>query len=182
MPEPLRAEPGGARPARRRDHQRPLSDRLGPGRQHAAQVVQEGHPRRRRPRPADRPLAGPDQATAAACATSTTTSSDLVADRAGAAGHGGAGRSSTACRSCRSTAPAWPTPSTSPTRRPARRSSTSRCSATAAIWHRRLEGGGAAPSSGTDFEDDHWELYHLDEDYAEAHDLAAEQPEQAARR
>ena len=30
---------------------------------------------------------------------------------------------------------------------------------------------------GTDFADDNWELYHVDEDFSEAHDLAAEQPE-----
>ena len=34
------------------------------------------------------------------------------------------------------------------------------------------------PTSGIgNFDQDQWELYHLDEDRAEAHDLAAEQPE-----
>ena len=31
---------------------------------------------------------------------------------------------------------------------------------------------------GADFDADQWELYHLDEDFAELNDLAAEQPEQ----
>ena len=31
--------------------------------------------------------------------------------------------------------------------------------------------------SGTDFADDRWELYHIDSDFSECHDLAAEEPE-----
>ena len=31
-----------------------------------------------------------------------------------------------------------------------------------------------------DFDDDHWALFHLDDDFAEAHDLAAEHPERVA--
>lgn len=34
--------------------------------------------------------------------------------------------------------------------------------------------------SGTPFDDDRWELYHLDEDRSECHDLAAEHPERLA--
>lgn len=34
--------------------------------------------------------------------------------------------------------------------------------------------------SGTSFDDDRWELYHLDEDRSECHDLAAEHPEKLA--
>lgn len=41
---------------------------------------------------------------------------------------------------------------------------------TAVTWH--------AP--GTDWDDDPWELYHQAEDYSQAHDLAAEQPEKLA--
>jgi arylsulfatase len=33
---------------------------------------------------------------------------------------------------------------------------------------------------GSDFDDDRWELYHLDEDFSECRDLAAEQPERLA--
>ena len=33
---------------------------------------------------------------------------------------------------------------------------------------------------GTDFEEDRWELYHLDEDFSECHDLAAQLPEKLA--
>lgn len=45
-----------------------------------------------------------------------------------------------------------------------------------AIWH---QGWKAVTRHlpGDDFEADRWELYHLDEDYSEARDLAAEQPE-----
>ena len=68
------AEPVGHRPPRRRDDVRPLSDRVGRRPQHAAQVVQEGRPRGRGPRPADRPLAQRDRRAEAACATSSTTS------------------------------------------------------------------------------------------------------------
>jgi arylsulfatase len=45
-----------------------------------------------------------------------------------------------------------------------------------AIWHRGWKAV-ARHVSGTDFDSDQWELYHLDEDYAEERDLAAEQPE-----
>ncbi len=40
----------------------------------------------------------------------------------------------------------------------------------AVTWHRR----------GSSFDDDRWELYHLDEDFSETHDLAEEQPEKLA--
>jgi arylsulfatase len=45
-----------------------------------------------------------------------------------------------------------------------------------AIWHRGWKAV-AKHQSGTDFDRDQWELYHLDEDYAEERDLAAQQPE-----
>ena len=45
-----------------------------------------------------------------------------------------------------------------------------------AVWH---EGWKAVAfhMPGTTFEEDQWELYHLDEDFSEAHDLAESQPE-----
>jgi arylsulfatase len=45
-----------------------------------------------------------------------------------------------------------------------------------AIWHRGWKAV-ARHKNGTDFDRDRWELYHLDEDYGETRDLAAEQPE-----
>jgi arylsulfatase len=45
-----------------------------------------------------------------------------------------------------------------------------------AIWHRGWKAV-ARHERGTDFDHDPWELYHLADDYAEEHDLAAEQPE-----
>jgi hypothetical protein len=45
-----------------------------------------------------------------------------------------------------------------------------------AIWHRGWKAV-ARHESGADFDQDRWELYHLDEDYAESRDLAAEHPE-----
>jgi hypothetical protein len=45
-----------------------------------------------------------------------------------------------------------------------------------AIWHRGWKAV-AHHRTGTDFDLDQWELYHLDDDYAEEHDLAAEQPD-----
>jgi arylsulfatase len=44
------------------------------------------------------------------------------------------------------------------------------------IWHRGWKAV-AKHRFGADFETDRWELYHLDEDYAEERDLAGEQPE-----
>ena len=45
-----------------------------------------------------------------------------------------------------------------------------------AIWHRGWKAV-ARHESGADFDRDRWELYHLDEDYAESRDLAAERPD-----
>ena len=44
-----------------------------------------------------------------------------------------------------------------------------------ALWHRGWKAV-ARHFKGTDFESDKWELYHLDADYSEAHDLAASLP------
>ena len=68
---------GGAAPGRHRRAQQPLQLPLGlgPGRQHAAQVVQAEHPRRRRARSADHALAGGASAAAARPAPSSATSS-----------------------------------------------------------------------------------------------------------
>ena len=45
-----------------------------------------------------------------------------------------------------------------------------------AIWYRGWKGVARHPK-GTDFEADQWELYHLDDDFAEIDDLAAQQPD-----
>jgi arylsulfatase len=45
-----------------------------------------------------------------------------------------------------------------------------------AIWRRGWKAV-AKHRTGTDFDQDRWELYHLDEDFAERRDLAAEHPE-----
>jgi arylsulfatase len=44
-----------------------------------------------------------------------------------------------------------------------------------ALWHQGWKAV-TRHEPGTDFADDRWELYHLDEDYAERHDLAAQEP------
>ena len=45
-----------------------------------------------------------------------------------------------------------------------------------AIWYRGWKAVARHPK-GTDFEADQWELYHLDDDFAEIDDLAAQQPD-----
>jgi arylsulfatase len=45
-----------------------------------------------------------------------------------------------------------------------------------AIWHRGWKAV-TKHEAGTDFGADRWELYHLESDFSEAHDLAGEQPE-----
>ena len=45
-----------------------------------------------------------------------------------------------------------------------------------AIWHRGWKAV-AKHRTGADFDRDQWELYHLDDDYAEERNLASEQPE-----
>jgi len=44
-----------------------------------------------------------------------------------------------------------------------------------AIWHRGWKAV-ARHDKGTDFEQDRWELYHLEQDFSECHDLAAAEP------
>ncbi|HZO26682.1 MAG TPA: arylsulfatase [Chloroflexota bacterium] len=44
------------------------------------------------------------------------------------------------------------------------------------LWHDGWKAV-ARHEKGTDFEQDRWELYHLDRDFSECHDLSAEQPE-----
>ncbi len=44
------------------------------------------------------------------------------------------------------------------------------------IWHRGWKAV-VRHTTGTEFEQDRWELYHLDADYAEAHDLAEQHPD-----
>jgi len=46
-----------------------------------------------------------------------------------------------------------------------------------ALWHRGWKAV-ARHDKGADFEDDRWELYHTDEDFAECHDLAETYPQQ----
>ncbi len=60
----------------------------------------------------------------------------------------------------------------------ARRSST-RCSGSRGIWHDGWKAVTTHPtlSGWSHFNDDEWELYHVDVDRSELHDLAAEQPE-----
>jgi arylsulfatase len=45
-----------------------------------------------------------------------------------------------------------------------------------ALWHRGWKAV-ARHDKGTDFDADRWELYHLDDDFSECHDLAAEYPD-----
>ncbi|VTU20525.1 Arylsulfatase [Variovorax sp. SRS16] len=45
-----------------------------------------------------------------------------------------------------------------------------------AIWHRGWKAV-TLHQQGTDFDEDRWELYNLDNDFSECHDLAARQPE-----
>jgi hypothetical protein len=45
-----------------------------------------------------------------------------------------------------------------------------------AVWHRGWKAVARHPK-GTDFDADQWELYHLDDDFAELNDLAAAEPD-----
>ena len=49
------------------------------------------------------------------------------------------------------------------------------------LWHRRLEGGRRSIPPVTPFENDKWELFHLDRDFSEVDDLAAKEPQRLAR-
>ena len=79
----------------------------------------------------------------------------------------------------RSTASPCATRSTPRTRRRRRRRSTTRCSGTARLWHKGWKAVTEhGPISGLgNYDGDRWQLFHTDEDRAEAHDLAEQHPE-----
>ena len=169
-----RGEQGGHRPAGRPLDSQSLSGRLGAGRQHAAQVVQEVHLRRRHSRAADRALAGRDRDAAGEIRQQFHHVIDIaptVLDLAGVP------------------APTvYPRPGAAPPARhlarvqlrgAGRRGRSRRDHAVfrdgrpARHLPRRLEGGDQAIKAVRRTSDDVWELYHLPDDYSETRDLAA---------
>ena len=182
IPDDLAAEPGDARRARRPGDVQPLPDRLGDGVQHPVQDVEALLVQRRHLRPVHRLLAGRHRRPAARSGTSTTTPS-------------------TSCRPCW-TASASSSPravrgvtqipiqgvsmvssfDAAPTRRRRGRRSSSRCSAPAGSGTTGWKAVTTHPALGGwgHYDDDTWELYHVDTDRSELHDLAAEEPERLA--
>ena len=162
-----------------RRHRRPalaleLPVGLGPGRQLAAALVQAEHLRRRRARPARRALARRHRRRAARSATSSATPSTSPR-RSSTCSASRRRRTGGASNSSRCTGRPWPTPGTSaaaPTRG---------IQYFEQMGHRGLwpDGWKAVTyhEQGTPFDDDEWELYHLDDDFSECHDLAAAEPE-----
>ena len=165
---------------RHRRHRRPAQPHqlpvgLGPGRQHAVQVVQAEHPRGRRPRAADRALADRHRAGPAAAARDQFVNvdrhraDDLRAPRRrpppavyrghrAAAGH----RPLVRHRPRRS-------------RRSAdQHAAVLRDGGQPGARRRRVEGGAASTQAGADYDTEPWELYHLADDRSECHDLADE--------
>ena len=174
--------------------------RRRPPRRHRRPALALATTRGAGPRPATRRCAGTSRTpTAAACATRwSCTGPSGIADRGGDPPRSSATPSTSRRRSSTSPARRCPTRSTaSPqmpmhgashradVRRRRRAGAAARCS-TSSRWATAASGptAGRPPpttSRATPFDDDEWGLFHLDEDFSECHDLAAEHPEQAAR-
>ena len=185
---------GPHRRAGRPPRLQPLPVGMGVGRQHAAAAVEALRLARRGAHAADRPLAGAASTTRppARSATSSCHAVDLlptVLDAAGvdAPGRGRRRRPAVARRApaCgRRSRPTAPTPRAAP---PSTSRSSGRARSSTTGWKATTDHIGnqitvereQVPGSH-DFAADHWALFHLDEDFAEAHDLAAEHPERVA--
>ena len=179
LPRQPRGEPVLLRRARRPGDLQPLPDRLGGGVLHAVPDVQALLAvRRRHLRSAGRSTGPRESRPRARCATSTTTppTSCRRSSR----------RSVWRCRRCtgassstRSTGCRCATASTTPMRRPPRSGSTSRCSVLAASGRTAGRPPPCTPRSAArdTSTSDVWELYHVDEDRAEARNLAGQYPE-----
>ena len=131
-------------------------------------------------RPAGDPLAEGHQGARARCATSTTTSTDIVPTILDVLRRS---RCPDVVNGVEQIAAAGRLDALHVRRRrraDARRSaSTTRCSARAASGRRA---GRPSPCTGRssgmgNFDEDEWELFHIDEDRSEAHDLAEQHPE-----
>ena len=154
---------------------------LGPGRQHAVQVVQAEHPRGRRPRAADRALAGAASTTPGGVRHQFHHVIDIAPDDLRGARRRRRPTSTAASSRCRCTGTSHRATrfAARPTRRRRKPVQYFEMCGHRGIWRRRLEGGDPPPRTGVPFDDDQWELYHLDDDFSECHDLAADEPEQA---
>ena len=150
-----------------------LPDRLGAGGQHAAQALQAEHPRRRHRRSADRELAGRNRR-ARRARRSSTASIDVaptvlecvgIAPPATLRGvpqmpiHGISMRTTFAADGAE--------PAAHAVLRDVRPSRDLHDGWKAVAWHKRY----------SSYDDDVWELYHVDADVAENHDLATREPE-----
>src|ERR1700738_4937219 len=158
---------------RRRTILQSLSDRLGPSVQYAVEVVQEGYPRRRHTRAADRSLAqthqirrrGPiaissrDRHCPDALRAPDDQGSEPIQGAPQLPAHG--------------ISMAYTFDSDAPTRKEMQHFE---LLGDRAIWYRGWKAVARHPK-GTDFETDRWELYHLDTDFAEIEDLAAQHPD-----
>ena len=180
LPRRPRAEPDDGRPARQPEHLQPLPDRVGGGVLDAVPDVQALRVPGRGVRPAGHPLAGrhhgqgrgappvppldrhraddPRRVRRRRCPTSTTAPPR------------------TRCRACRCA-----TRSTPPTAPTTKHTQYYEMLGNRGIWH---DGWKAVtehgPMAGTrNFDDDRWQLFHTDEDRAEAHDLAGRAPREA---
>ena len=173
-----RAEPDDGRQARVAGHLQPLPDRLGDGVLHAVPDVQALHLPGRGLRPAGHPLA-PGIEAGARCATSTTTAPTSCPRSSRPAGStipdvfDGARADSAVGRLDGLLVRRRATP------RPPSETQYYEMLGNRGIWHQGWKAVAEhGPMAGTSkFAEDTWQLFHTDEDRAEAHDVSAEHPE-----
>ena len=151
---------------------------LGAGRQHAAALVQERRLRRRRARAADRALArarpaGPDP-------RPVSTTSPTSCRRCWTCWASRRRKATRAWPRCRFTARAWPYSFEDPDADSSKGVQYFEMWGHRAIW---MDGWKAVTRHfrGTPYEDDQWELFNLEEDFSEIHDLSEQEPERLQR-
>ena len=179
-----RGEPAVPRRARQPAHLQPLPDRLGVGVQHAVQALEALRELGgRHGRPDDRLLAEADRGdgrSAASTPTRSTSSRRSTSASASTPPEVVKGYTQHPIEGVSFAADA----STTPTRRPASRRSSTRCSARGRSGTRAGRRPRVSPSApehvGRATRRQRWELFDTENDPSECHDLAAEQPGQAA--
>ena len=182
-PGEVAGQPQAHRRARRAEALQPLPGRLGVGDEHAVPVDQADRlALRRRAQSAGRLVAGADQGQGRR-ARPVPPRDRHRPDDLRSCRHHASDRCSTASRRSRSRASASPTRSTTPRPRAGAPRSTSRCSSTAAStttagWRPPCPFAPWQSVRGAfDPDKPKWELYNLDEDFSQANDLAAANPE-----
>ena len=160
---------------RRAGHTFQFPARLGDGLEHAAAPLQAEHAWRRHSRPADHQLAAGHRG-AWRSAAAVLPCGGPGADAAATAEAWSRRRRCRAWRRCRIEGESFAASLHDAKAPPRRKPQYFEMFGHRGLWHEGWKAVAFHPP-GTPFDGDRWELYHLDHDFSEVRDLAAEQPE-----